>query len=525
MRDAPLDAVVVGAGPNGLAAAITLARAGRSVLVLEAEGEAGGGCRSDALTLPGYIHDTCSAVHPLAAASLFLRTLPLAEHGMQLVHPEVPLAHPIDGEQPALLQRDLDLTADGLGEDAAAYRRMFGRLVRGVDNVLEEVHGPLHPPRHPLALVGFGLRAMWPAVGLARAWFRGPRARAMFAGMAGHSMLPLNQPFTAAAALLLGTLGHSHGWPFVRGGSQALADAMVGVLKDLGGEVATGRRVERMADLPVARAVLFDLTPRQILDIAGDDLSPGYRRALRRYRYGPGVFKLDWALSRPIPWRSPDCSRAGTVHLGGRVDEIAAGEAAVWKGRHPERPYVLLAQPSLFDDRRAPAGKHTAWAYCHVPSGSTFDMTDRIEAQVERFAPGFRDVIEARSAMSPADMERHDANYIGGDINGGVQDIRQLFTRPAVRPVPYTTSNPRLFICSSSTPRAAGCMGCVVISRESRRWPGCCARHAQRCPRGAQKRPTEGTIVVAPCGINALITPHVRIPTPTLTSTALMVAR
>jgi phytoene dehydrogenase-like protein len=453
------DAVVVGAGPNGLAAAITLAHAGRSVVVLEAEPRAGGGCRSEDLTLPGYVHDTCSAVHPLAAASLFLRTLPLAEHGLQLVHPEVPLAHPLDGAEPVLLQRDVDATAAALGADGAAYRRLFGPLVRGVDRVLEEVHGPLRPPRHPLTLAGFGLRAMWPASYLARAVFRGEPARAMLGGMAGHSMLPLEKPFTAAAALLLGTLGHSHGWPFVRGGSQALSDAMVGVLEDAGGEVITGRRVASMADLPASSAVLFDLTPRQVVGIAGGALGDRYRRALEGFRYGPGVFKLDWALSAPIPWRSSGCGRAGTVHLGGTLDEVAAGEAAVWRGEHPERPYVLLAQPSLFDDSRAPAGKHTAWAYCHVPSGSTFDMTERIEAQVERFAPGFRDIIEARSAMDPAAMERHNANYIGGDINGGVQDIGQLFTRPVARANPYTTSNPRLFICSSSTPPGGGVHG------------------------------------------------------------------
>ncbi len=452
------DAIVVGAGPNGLAAAITLARAGRSVVVYEAEPTAGGGCRSEALTLPGFVHDTCSAVHPLAAGSLFFRTVPLADYGLELVHPDAPLVHPLD-DTAAVLCKDLDETAAGLGRDGPAYLRLFGPEVRHVDELLAEVHGPLHPPRHPIVLTRFGLRAMMPAVGLARAYFREPRTRALFTGIAGHAILPLTKPFTAAAAMLLGTAAHAFGWPFVRGGSQALSDALVTYLRSLGGEVVTDHRVITWRELQDARAVLFDLTPRQILAICGDELGGRYRRGLERYRYGPGVFKLDWALKAPIPWKQPDCSRGGTVHLGGTMEEITSGEAAVWRGEHPERPYTLLAQPSLADPTRAPAGKHTAWAYCHVPSGSTFDMTDRIEAQVERFAPGFRDVVEARSVMTPADLERHDANYVGGDINAGVQDYRQLFTRPTVRPNPYTTSNPRLFICSSSTPPGGGVHG------------------------------------------------------------------
>jgi phytoene dehydrogenase-like protein len=454
-----LDAVVVGAGPNGLAAAITLARAGRSVQVLEAEPTAGGGCRSGELTLSGYIHDICSAVHPLAAASLFFRTVPLADHGVELVQPDIPLAHPLDGARAVLLRRSLAETCDGLGPDGGRYRRLFGPLVDDVDNVLEEVHGPLRPPRHPISLTRFGLRAIWPATTLARAVFKGQPARAMFTGMAGHSMLELDKPFTSAAALVLGTLGHAVGWPFVRGGSQVLTDAMVSYLQSIGGEVVTERPVRRVADLPRARAVLFDLTPRQILEIAGDELSGSYRRSLQRFRYGPGVFKIDWALKAPIPWSAQGCRRAGTVHVGGTMEEIADGERRVWAGQHPERPYVLLAQPSLFDASRAPDGKHTAWAYCHVPSGSAVDMSARIEAQVERFAPGFRDLIEARSLMNAQDMERHNPNCVGGDINGGVQDFRQIFTRPAVRPVPYTTSNPRYFICSSSTPPGGGVHG------------------------------------------------------------------
>lgn len=459
MTASPPDAVVVGAGPNGLAAAITLARAGWSVQVLEAEPVAGGGCRSGELTLPGYVHDVCSAVHPLAAASQFFRTVPLADHGVDLVQPDIPMAHPLDGGTAAVLHRDLARTCAGLGADGVSYRRLFGPLVADIDRILEAVHGPLRPPRHPVSLARFGVRALWPATTLASAMFRGRPARAMFAGMAAHSMLELERPLTSAAALVLGTLGHSAGWPFVRGGSQVLADAMVSYLRSLGGEVVTERPVRGIADLPAARTVLFDLTPRQILAIAGDELSAGYRRSLRRYRYGPGVCKVDWALKEPIPWSAEDCRRAGTVHVGGTMEEIAAGERMVWAGQHPERPFVLLAQPSLFDASRAPGGRHTAWAYCHVPSGSTVDMAARVEAQVQRFAPGFTDVIEARSVINARDIEQYNANYVGGDINGGVQDMRQLFTRPGIRPVPYTTSNPRFFICSSSTPPGGGVHG------------------------------------------------------------------
>jgi phytoene dehydrogenase-like protein len=427
--------------------------------VLEAEDIPGGGCRSEELTLPGFVHDVCSAIHPFAAGSRFFRDLPLAEHGLELIQPGVPLAHPLDDFPPVVLDRNLDVTAEGLGRDGAAYRRLFGPLVRNVDALLEEVHGPLRPPRHPFVMGRFGMRAMMPATALARAYFKEPRARAMFGGMAGHAIQPLTHPFTGAASLLLGTLGHAFGWPLVRGGSQKLTDALVSYLKSLGGELVTGHRVAALAEVPESRAVLFDVTPRQLLSICGPELGGRYRHRLEHYRYGPGVFKLDWALSEPIPWRNDELKRAGTVHIGGTIEEITAGEQLVWDGGHPQRPYVLLSQPSLFDPSRAPAGKHTAWAYCHVPHGSGVDMADRIEAQVERFAPGFREVIEARSAMGTAEMERHDANYIGGDINGGVQDALQLFTRPAVRADPYSTPNPRLYICSSSTPPGGGVHG------------------------------------------------------------------
>jgi phytoene dehydrogenase-like protein len=453
------DAVVVGSGPNGLAAAIALARAGRSVLVLEAEDTIGGGCRSDELTLPAFVHDTCSTVHALALASPFLSELPLAEHGLELVHPQVPLAHPLDGGRAAILERSVEETARSLSADAAGYRSVFGPLVRDADKLVHEVLGPLRPPRHPLVLGRFARHALRSAVGLARARFDTEPGRALFAGCAAHSMLSLRSVASAAFGLVLAVSAHSVGWPVARGGSQRLADALGSYLRSLGGEINAACRVDSLDELPPARAVLLDLTPRQVLRVAGHRLQGGYRRALGRYRYGPGVFKLDWALDGPVPWTAEEVGRAGTVHLGGTLDEIAASEETVSRGEHAERPFVLLVQPSLFDPERAPPGKHALWAYCHVPSGSTIDMTERIEAQVERFAPGFRDRILARSVMPPAEVERRNANCVGGDINGGIQDVRQLFTRPAARLVPYATAARGIYICSSSTPPGGGVHG------------------------------------------------------------------
>ncbi|HEX8218084.1 MAG TPA: NAD(P)/FAD-dependent oxidoreductase [Chloroflexia bacterium] len=453
------DAVVVGSGPNGLAAAITLSRAGKSVLLIEAEETIGGGTRSAQLTLPGFTHDVCSAIHPLAVASPFFRSLPLEEHGLEWVHPPTPLAHPLDDGSAALLERSIEATGRSLGPDAEAYGRLVGPIVSDWERLEGSVLGPLRVPRHPIALVRFGLRALFPARLLAHTAFRGEHARALFAGMAAHSLLSLDKPLSAASGLLLGALGHVAGWPMARGGSQRLADALVSYLGSLGGEVVTGWRVRSLDELPAARAVLLDVTPRQLLSIARRKLTPNYRSQLRHYRYGPGVFKLDLALAGPIPWKATECLRAGTVHVGGTLDEIAASEGAVSRGTHPRKPFVLVAQQSLFDPTRAPEGKHTVWAYCHVPNGSTVDMTARIEAQIERFAPGFRERILARHVMSPADVHRHNANYIGGDIGGGVQDLRQLFTRPAVRPVPYTTPARDLYICSSSTPPGGGVHG------------------------------------------------------------------
>jgi phytoene dehydrogenase-like protein len=454
------DAVVVGAGPNGLASAITLARAGRSVLVLEGQETIGGGTRSDELTLPGFVHDVCSAIHPLGVASPFFRDLPLAQYGLEWVFPPAAVAHPFDDGSAAILERSVDATGESLGRDAAAYRRLMGPLLADWEGLASDLLGPLPvPPRHPLAMARFGLKAVRSARGLAESAFEGDRARALFAGLAAHSILPLERPVSAAFGLVLGTVAHAVGWPMARGGSGQIADALAAHLRSLGGEIVTGRCVESLDQLPPARSVLLDVTPRQVLQIAGDRLPTRYRRALGRYRYGPGVFKLDWALDGPIPWKAPACSRAGTVHLGGTLPEIAASEQAVWRGELSERPYVIVVQQTLFDPTRAPEGKHTGWAYCHVPNGSTIDMTERIEAQLERFAPGFRDLILARSVMSPTALERHDPNYIGGDINGGVQDLGQLFTRPVARLNPYTTPVRGLYLCSSSTPPGGGVHG------------------------------------------------------------------
>jgi len=454
------DAIVVGAGPNGLAAAIELARAGVAVLVVEAAETVGGGLRTSELTLPGFRHDVCSAIHPLAVASPFLRTVPLGEHGVQWIDPPTALAHPFDDGTAALLERSLTATAEGLGEDAGRYRRLMAPLVGDADGLLEDVLGPLRVPRHPLALARFGVAAALPAAALARLAFRGRRARGLFAGLAAHSMLPLTRPATAAFGLVLGLLGHAAGWPFPRGGSQAIADGLAAYLRSLGGEIETGRPVASLDELDDARLVLLDVTPRQLLALADERLAAsGYRRALERYRYGPGVFKLDWALDGPIPWRAEECARAATVHLGGTLEEVSASERLPWRGETADRPFVLLAQQSLFDATRAPEGRHTAWAYCHVPNGSTADMTERIERQVERFAPGFRERILARSVLDPAGLERRNRNYVGGDINGGAADLRQLLTRPVVSRSPYTTPMRGVFLCSSSTPPGGGVHG------------------------------------------------------------------
>jgi phytoene dehydrogenase-like protein len=457
---ARLDAIVVGAGPNGLAAAITLARAGRSVRVYEAATSVGGGTRTAELTLPGFRHDVCSTIVSLALASPFFLGVDLARHGVELVQPDAPAAHPLDGGRVAVLERSVAATGAGLGApDGRAWARLFGPLVRDAPKLASELLRPVvRPPRHPGALTRFGIPALRSVEGLARSRFEGEEARALFAGISAHSMLRLDRPLSASFGLVLATFAHAIGWPMVRGGSQVLADALAAELLEAGGEIVTGQRVTSLDELPPAGVVLLDVTPRQLLAIAGDRLPARSRRAAERFRYGPGVFKIDWALDGPVPWAAEGARRAGTLHLGGTLEAIARSEAEVAAGRTSDRPYVLFVQYDPWDPTRAPAGKTTAWAYCHVPAGSPVDMTDRIEAQVERFAPGFRDRILARATHTPAQMAAHDQNYVGGDINGGVEDIRQLIFRPWPAIDPYRVGA-GIYLCSSSTPPGGGVHG------------------------------------------------------------------
>jgi phytoene dehydrogenase-like protein len=457
----PVDAVVVGSGPNGLAAAITLARAGRSVTVLEAAETPGGGARSAALTLPGFVHDVCSAIYPFGRTSPFFADALLGRHGLRWVTPPAPVGHPLDDGTAVVAERDVAATAAALGPDGDAYRRLFEPLVRDWDRLVEDVLAPFHIPLRPrrtIALARFGLDAIQSATSVARR-FRGERARALFAGAAAHSIIRLTEPISAAAGIVMLATAHRDGWPFPAGGAGRLADALVSELEALGGTVATGRPVASLADLPPHRAALFDVTPRQLVGIAGDRFPTRYRRALEGFRYGPGVFKLDLAIDGPIPWTAPELLRCGTVHLGGTLEEVARSESEVAAGQAPARPFVLLAQPSLFDPARAPEGKHTVWAYCHVPNGSTTDMTEPILGQIERFAPGVRDRILATHTTTPASLEAYNANDIGGDIAGGRFDLRQLFTRPTARIDPYSTPDPMLFLCSASTPPGGGVHG------------------------------------------------------------------
>jgi phytoene dehydrogenase-like protein len=453
-----LDAAVIGSGPNGLAAAVVLAQGGYSVRVYESESVAGGGLRSAELTQPGFVHDICSTIHAFALASPLLRTLPLADYGVQFVHPQVPLAHPLNDGSAVVVERSVALTAASLGPDARPYMAIFAPLVEASDLLMEALLRPVGF-HHPRLLASFGKDAIRSVTGLTKAKFRSERTCALLAGVAAHSMLPLSNLATAGFAMALITTAHAFGWPVVRGGSQNLADALVQYIRNLGGETVTNMRIESLNQLPPSRAVLCDISPRSLARVAGDRLPVRYRRRLGRYRHGPGVFKMDFALSAPVPWRASECARAGTVHLGGTFAEIADSELAVSEGRVHEKPYVIVVQPTLFDSTRAPAHRHTLWAYCHVPNGSTTDMSNAIERQIERFAPGFRDCIISRHAMFPADLERHNANLVGGDIGGGAATIGQLFTRPLIRVDPYSTPAPGLYLCSSSTPPGVGVHG------------------------------------------------------------------
>ncbi len=464
------DAVVVGSGPNGLAAAITLARAGLSVLVLEANSSIGGGARSAELTLPGFVHDVCSAVHPLAAGSPFFQTLPLERFGLAWIQPEIPLAHPLDDGTTACLQRDVDLTAGSFGDDARAYRSLMQPPTRDWERLAPEFLQPmLHLPRYPLALARFGIPAILPATLLTRLLFKNESTRALFAGIAAHSFLPLESPVSSAFGLVLGAAGHAVGWPIPRGGSQSISNAFANYFLGLGGEIEIDRRIENLDQLPKSRVTLFDTTVWQFAQIAGDRLPNHYRRRLENFQHAPGIFKIDYALSSPIPWKAEACRRAGTIHLGGTMDEIASAEREIARGKIPERPFVLVAQQSLFDESRAPRGQHTLWAYCHVPFGCSprrvrpvadkIDMSERIESQIERFAPGFRDCILARHKMSATDLEKSNPNLAGGDISGGALNAAQLIARPVLSPTPYRTPLRGVYLCSSSTPPGGGVHG------------------------------------------------------------------
>jgi phytoene dehydrogenase-like protein len=458
MSKTEFDAVIVGSGPNGLAAAITMQQEGLSVLLIEGKDVIGGGLTSAEFTLPGFVHDVCSAIHPLAIGSPFFNTLPLADHGLQYTFPDLAAAHPFDDGTAAILGSSIKDTAVRLGADEQAYLDLFEPLVRDWPDIADDVLGPLHFPKHPIKMAKFGLNALTSATHLAKR-FKTKEARGLWAGMAAHSIQPLSNLTTSAIGLVLMTAAHLKGWPIPLGGSKEIANALASYFITLGGRIETGRYIKSLDELPSAKTVLFDVTPKQLLEIAGHKFSSIYKWQLERYRYGMGVFKIDWALDGPIPFTASEARKAGTVHIGNTLDEIRRSEQQSWEGKHAEKPFVLLAQQSLFDDSRAPEGKHTAWAYCHVPNGSTKDMTAIIEQQVERFAPGFRDLILARHTMNTAQVQAYNPNYIGGDINGGVIDLGQIFTRPALRSSPYRTSAKGLYICSSSTPPGGGVHG------------------------------------------------------------------
>lgn len=459
MKKHDFDAIVTGSGPNGLAAAILLQQNGLSVLLIEGKDEIGGGMRSAELTLPGYIHDVCSAIHPMAAVSPFFKTLPLKQHGLEYIYPGIDAAHPFDNGTAAVLKRSVNQTAQLLGEDKQAYINLLQPFVNDWPDILPAILSPLlRFPDHPIAMARFGLKGLTSAAYLSK-HFKTAEAKALFAGMAAHAMQPLSNLTTSAVALVLMASGHTQGWPIPKGGSNSIAKALSSYFISIGGKIETGLYIKSLDQLPSAKTVLFDVTPKQLLEIAGHKFSSIYKWQLARYRYGMGVFKIDWALDAPIPFTAEDCRHAGTVHIGNSIEEISNSEQQTWQGKHPDQPFVLLAQPGVFDRSRAPQGKHTAWAYCHVPNGSIVNRTDAIEKQIERFAPGFRETILARHKFNTSELEKYNPNYIGGDINGGAFDIRQLFTRPVLRRSPYSTSAKGIYICSSSTPPGGGVHG------------------------------------------------------------------
>jgi phytoene dehydrogenase-like protein len=451
------DVIVIGSGPNGLSAAIVMAQAGCSVTVLEAAESIGGGARSDELTLPGFVHDICSAVHPFAAGSPFFTSLPLDRYGLEWIHSPAALAHPLDDGSTVLLQRSLEQMPRSLGADADSYTNLFAPLLKHWTTLSADLLRPIGIPRNPLAMARFGWLGLRSAKALAQNRFSGERARALFAGLAGHSALPLEMNPSATFGMALGLTAHAVGWPIPRGGAQQISNALAAHLKSLGGTIFTNTRGESLEQLPPARAILADVTPRQLLQMAGQSLPRFYRRKLEKYRYGPGAFKMDWALDSPVPWKSPECLQAATVHLGGTLEEIVASERLPWQGSVPEKPFVLLVQPSLFDSSRVPEGKHTVWAYCHVPNGYRGDVSMQMEDQIERFAPGFRKRILRRSVMNTSQLESYNPNLVGGDFNGGAATLNQLFFRPTIQM--YATPARGLYLCSASTPPGGGVHG------------------------------------------------------------------
>ena len=453
------DAVIVGSGPNGLSAAVRLSQEGLNVLVLEAKPTIGGGTRTQEITEPGFLHDICAAVVPTTAGSPFLNSLNLREYGLEFIQPEIPYAHPLDDGEAAVCYRSLDKTIENLGIDGSNYQKLFDEFVSHWEYLSLDVFGTLRLPKHPLLMARFGWYGQFSARHLVNSLFKTEKAKALFAGCAAHSIIPLEKAFSSSFGLVLGSSAHSVGWPIAKGGTASVTSALAKLLEEQGGEIRTNVEVTSLSEIPSANTVLFDLTPHQVADIAGDYLPGNYRNKLRRYKYGPGAFKVDWALSEPVPWQNAECRKAGTLHLGGTFNEIAEGEKAVWEGRHHDKPYVLLSQPSLFDETRAPQGKHTLWAYCHVPNGSTEDMTDIIEKQIERFAPGFKDTIISKKTMTAEGLEQYNSNYVGGDINGGAQIFKQLFGRPVLKWNPYKMPVDGMYICSSSTPPGGGVHG------------------------------------------------------------------